>query len=56
MNARNTGHALAPSPSPPTEKREFHEGTLSVDNSSNASPDGSGPDWATVAQVSFASP
>ena len=40
----------------PSEKREFREGTLAVDNSSNASPDGSGPDWATVAEVNPASP
>ena len=40
----------------PSEKREFHEGTLTVDNSGNSSPGGSGPDWATVAEVNPASP
>jgi len=40
----------------PSEKREFHEGTLTVDNSGNSSPGGSGPDWATVAEVNPANP
>jgi len=39
----------------PSERREFREGTLAVDDSGNATPGGSGPDWATVAEVNPAS-
>ena len=37
----------------PQERREFHTGTLSADNPGNDGPGGSGPDWATAADVTL---
>lgn len=40
----------------PQERRTFHRGTLSVANGGNSSPGGSGPDWATVTEVTLPAP
>jgi uncharacterized protein YfaP (DUF2135 family) len=37
----------------PGETRAFASGSLGVDNASNATPGGTGPDWATVGQVTI---
>jgi uncharacterized protein YfaP (DUF2135 family) len=37
----------------PAETVEIFNGSLSTDNSGNASPGSSGPDWATAKQLTF---